>query len=118
MGLRANPVRFTLVPAIGLAAAGVVLAQHYGTFDPAVGWFAGINLATYPTWWIDKRQARRDGFRVPEWTLHGLSALGGGVAAVFAMQSLRHKTRKKVFKLAHPMMAALGVAALGWWLMR
>ena len=92
MGIRANPIRFTLVPALALGAAGVAVAQYYGTIDPGVGWFIGINLGTYPTWWVDKRQAKRDGFRVPEWTLHLLSMVGGGPAAVVAMRTLRHKT--------------------------
>ena len=118
MGIRANPIRFTLVPALALGAAGVAVAQYYGTIDPGVGWFIGINLGTYPTWWVDKRQAKRDGFRVPEWTLHLLSMVGGGPAAVVAMRTLRHKTRKRVFQIAHPLLAALNIGALGWWLMR
>lgn len=118
MGLRANPIRFTLIPALSLAAAGVAIAQHLGDVNLGIGWFLGINLGTYPTWWIDKRQAKNDGFRVPEWTLHALSLLGGGVAAMLAMRTLRHKTRKRVFKITQPLMAALSIAALGWWLMR
>ena len=31
---------------------------------------------------------------------------------------LRHKTRKRVFQIAHPLLAALNIGALGWWLMR
>ncbi|WP_419190886.1 DUF1294 domain-containing protein [Saltatorellus ferox] len=118
MGMRANPIRFTLVPALALGAAGVAVAQSFGDVDPGVGWVLGINLGTYPTWWIDKRQAKRSGFRVPEWTLHLLSMVGGGPAAVLAMRTLRHKTRKRVFQILHPLLAALNVAALGWWLMQ
>ncbi|MEL6428753.1 MAG: DUF1294 domain-containing protein [Planctomycetota bacterium] len=111
----ANPVRATLVPGVAVAAAGAWLAEaKAGAGTWPLGWFAGISVAAYLTWWIDKRQAKRDGHRVPEWTLHALSALGGGVAALLAMRTLRHKTRKRVFKLAHPVLAALSVAALGY----
>ena len=62
MSLRAHPVRYTLIPALLIATA---VAMRSGW-----GWWIGINLVTYPVWWFDKRQARRGGFRVPEWTLH------------------------------------------------
>jgi len=118
MGYLAHPVRASFVPALAVAAAGAwYAAERLGTGWP-VGWFAGINLATYPVWWIDKRQSRRQRNRVPESTLHLLSLVGGGIAAVLAMRTLRHKTMKPAFRYGHPLLAALGLAAFGYWLAR
>lgn len=118
MSLRAHPVRYTLLPALVLAAAGTWALEKYATIDRAVGWWLTINLITYPVWWIDKRQAGRGGFRVPEWTLHLLSLLGGGFGGVLAMQTLRHKTQKPMFRIVHPILAVLGAGAAGWYLAR
>lgn len=118
MSLRASPVRFTLIPALAVAALGVVATERYTDLDPAIGWFVGINLVAFVVWWVDKRQAKREGFRVPEWTLHLVSVFGGGVGSVMAMRTLRHKTQKRVFRFVTPLLAALGVGALGWWLWR
>ena len=119
MSLRNNPIRYTLLPALVLAGIGLWAGRKYLDLDLAIAWWIGINLVTYPIWWYDKRQARKGGFRVPEWTLHLLSLAGGGVAAVLAMRSLRHKTLKPVFRFLHPLLAIAGVvAAFGWWLYR
>lgn len=118
MSLRSSPIAYTMVPAVGVGALLYIAADHYLGAPAALSAFLAINAVTYPIWAIDKRQAKNGGFRVPEWTLHLLSMIGGGVAAVLAMRTLRHKTRKPVFKILHPLLAALGVAALGWALMR
>jgi len=117
MSLRSSPIAYTLVPAMGVGALLYMAVDHYLGAPPALSAYLAVNVVTYPVWAIDKRQAKKGGFRVPEWTLHLLSMLGGGVAAVIAMRTLRHKTRKRVFKFLHPLLAALGVAALGWALM-
>lgn len=115
---RRNPVVWTLVPIAGLAGLGVWMAVRHLSLDPGLAYFISINLVTYPVWMFDKRQARRGGFRIPEWTLHALSLAGGGLAAIIAMRRIRHKTRKRVFRLGHPALAALGLSALGYWMMR
>ena len=46
----------------------------------------------------DKRQAGRDGWRVPEKRLHALSLLGGWPGAMLGQRLLRHKTIKTRFR--------------------
>ena len=118
MSLRSSPIAYTLAPAIGVGALLYMAAGRYLGSGPEVSAYLAINAVTYPVWAIDKRQAKKGKFRVPEWTLHLLSMLGGGVGAVLAMRTLRHKTRKPIFRFGHPLLAALGVAALGWALAR
>lgn len=117
MSLRSSPVASTLAPAVGLAALVFLGLRHWTGAPVVVAYWVAINLVAYPVWWVDKRQAKRGGFRVPEWTLHLLSLAGGGVGGVLAMRTLRHKTRKRVFRFGQPLLAAAGVAALGWALM-
>ncbi len=47
----------------------------------------------------DKRQAQKNGWRVPEKTLHSIDALGGWPGGLCAQQIFRHKTRKSVFQV-------------------
>lgn len=47
----------------------------------------------------DKFQAKRDGWRVPEKTLHLLSFLGGWPGSVIAQHMFRHKTVKPAFRV-------------------
>ncbi|MEE2940268.1 MAG: DUF1294 domain-containing protein [Planctomycetota bacterium] len=117
MSLRSSPIRSTIAPAVVLAVFLYLGATRYLGAPPSIAYFLAVNLAAYPLWAIDKRQARTGGFRVPEWTLHLVSLAGGGVGAVVAMRTLRHKTQKRIFSLVHPALAALSVAALGWALM-
>lgn len=114
MSFLANPVRASLVPALLVPVIGAWVFPEFLGLHWALGWFVGVNLSAFVVWAIDKRQARAGRLRVPEWTLHGLSLAGGGLGAVVAMRKLRHKTRHRVFTLWHPLLAALGVAGLGW----
>jgi len=45
----------------------------------------------------DKFQAKRNGWRIPERVLLGLTILGGGIGGLAGMLVFRHKTRKNVF---------------------
>ena len=118
MNLRASPIRSTIVPAVFLASLLFMGARHYLGAPPALAYFLAINLAAFPLWAIDKRQARKGGFRVPEWTLHLVSLAGGGVGAVIAMRTLRHKTQKAAFRIGQPLLLLVSAGALGWWLNR
>ena len=64
-----------------------------------------INVITYRLYAYDKRNAEFNGPskllkypRVAERKLHFFSFLGGWPGALFAQQTLRHKTRKKSFQ--------------------
>lgn len=57
-----------------------------------------INLLAYLLNWHDKRQARKQGGRIPEKSLHLVELLGGWPAAFVAQQQLRHKTSKRAYQ--------------------
>jgi len=56
-----------------------------------------INLFLFA---YDKFQAKRNGWRIPERTLLGLTLFGGGIGGLAGMLAFRHKTRKNLFWLA------------------
>lgn len=59
-----------------------------------LGAITGVGLVG--TVW-DKRQARRAGQRIPEWTFHIASLLGGWAGILVGMVLARHKIRKTRF---------------------
>ena len=71
-----------------------------------------INAVAFAVFMIDKRQARRGGYRLSERALLGLALLGGSVGAFAAMQVCRHKNRKLSFRLPFGATVALQVAGL------
>lgn len=58
----------------------------------------GVNLLSFLIFALDKLLAAKHRRRIPEATLLTLSALGGSVGAMLAMNTLRHKTDAR----AHP----------------
>ena len=75
-----------------------------------------VNVLTFIVYGADKWKAHRGRWRVPEATLLGLAALGGSVGAWLAMQLFRHKTQKKKFRYGVPILFALQLAALYFFL--
>ena len=77
--------------------------------------YAALSLVTLALYGWDKLQARREGRRVPEKTLHGLALLGGFAGAWLGMSLFRHKTRKPMFALVVGVAALLHAALWGAW---
>jgi uncharacterized membrane protein YsdA (DUF1294 family) len=71
-----------------------------------------VNAIAFAVFLIDKRQARRGGYRLSERALLGLSLLGGSLGAFAAMQVARHKTNKLSFRVPFQATVALQVAGL------
>lgn len=64
-----------------------------------------VSLLTYQLYSVDKHNAQANGPskvlkypRISEKTLHAMSILGGWPGALYAQQTLRHKTNKKSFQ--------------------
>jgi uncharacterized membrane protein YsdA (DUF1294 family) len=73
-------------------------------------WLAAINLVAFTYYGLDKRQAQRQGPRVPEVVLHGLAFAGGTLGAYLGMMVFRHKTVKTSFRLMFWLIAVLQTA--------
>ena len=77
-------------------------------------WLTGVNLITFMMFGFDKWQARGGRERVPEFTLHVQSLLGGSFGAFLAMVFFRHKTIKGSFRILFGCIVLLQTAALAW----
>ncbi len=62
----------------------------------ALIYLGAVNLGAAALFGYDKMQAARGAWRVPERTLCQSATLGGWPGGFVAMQTFRHKTRKKV----------------------
>jgi len=61
--------------------------------------YVGLSLFTLIIYAIDKSAAKRGTWRTQESTLHLLSLAGGWPGALIAQQLLRHKSKKKDFRV-------------------
>jgi len=77
-----------------------------------------LSAVSFVLYGWDKRQAKVNGWRVPEKNLHLLSLLGGWPGAIFGQKFFRHKTQKQSFRLTFwfTVIAHLGavIAILIW----
>ena len=76
------------------------------------------NLVTFAAYGIDKLRARRGGRRSPERILLIMSAIGGSMGAIVAMQLLRHKTQHAQFHYAVPAMLLIHATVMIYILLR
>lgn len=56
-----------------------------------------INLFSFILFYLDKRKARKDKWRIKEKTLHLSSFMGGSVGSIASMFIFHHKTKKNKF---------------------
>lgn len=97
-----------LIPAF----AAFVLAVHllWGVPNWLWGIYTAMSLATFITYFLDKRAAQRGDWRVPENTLHALALGCGWPGALLAQQTLRHKSAKAAFRRVYWAMVVLNIA--------
>jgi uncharacterized membrane protein YsdA (DUF1294 family)/cold shock CspA family protein len=76
--------------------------------------YLGLSIITFIAYAFDKSKAQRGEWRTQESTLHLLALLGGWPGAALAQQLLRHKSKKKEFRLTFWFTVVINSAALGW----
>ncbi|HZE99350.1 MAG TPA: DUF1294 domain-containing protein [Planctomycetota bacterium] len=99
---------------IAMAITGATLGVSIALgLHPALGFLAGLNLATFVMYGVDKSAAVHDRMRVPEDLLHLLALVGGTPAAFLGQVVFRHKTRKRPFQVKFWMIAVLQIVLIG-----
>lgn len=68
-----------------------------------------INIVGFFAMGIDKWKAKNDAWRIPENTLFGITALGGGIGTIVGMYTFRHKTQKPKFTIGLPAILILEI---------
>ena len=91
--------RVTLAVLVAAALVGFAILVSITRIQPYPAWLATWSVATFAAYAIDKSQARRHSWRLPENSLHGLAVAGGAIGGWVGMLGLRHKTRHPVFPL-------------------
>jgi len=89
--------------------------------DPLQVWIISVNVFTLLLYGADKLAARKNGYRVPEFTLLIFGVVGGWFGAILGQQIFRHKTQKQPFKtyFAISVIVNLMVVIAGmYWVMR
>lgn len=75
-------------------------------------YWAIISVVTVIATMYDKSAARKGGRRVSEAMLILLALLGGGVAELFVMKKIHHKTLHKKFMIGLPVIIVLHIALI------
>ncbi len=104
--------------ALLIAVAVLVLWQLEKLSPPWYAWIYCIALlamsgVTFIAYWIDKRKARKEQWRISERTLHRFELLGGWPGALFARQWLRHKTVKGSYRVVFWLIVVVHIAVIG-----
>jgi len=106
--------RAVLAALVAGVLVGVALVAGAG-LSVIVGYVLGLGVSTFLVYGYDKRQAVRNGRRVPERALLLLSVIGGALGGWAGMLVWRHKTRHARFWAAQ-VIGTVVIAAALWWL--
>ena len=71
-----------------------------------------INAAGFLLMLVDKYQARKKLWRIPESTLMTIAAIGGSLGCLAGMYTFRHKTRHTNIVVGIPVILAIQVAII------
>lgn len=82
--------------------------------SPLLVWMVGWSILAFAMYGIDKRQARNDGWRVPEVVLHGLALCGGVVGAWAGRYAFHHKTQKPLFTIVLLIASVIWAVIAAW----
>lgn len=77
-----------------------------------------INAAGFLVMTIDKLYARKNMWRIPERTLLGMAAIGGSIGVWAAMYTVRHKTKHMKFVIGVPLILAIQIGLVLYFVLR
>ena len=77
--------------------------------------YLAVSLVTFAIYAMDKSAAKKGAWRTQESTLHFLSLAGGWPGAMVAQQKLRHKSKKKYFRIIFWITVLLNIGIFYWW---
>ena len=77
-------------------------------------YFLAINTVTFIVYGIDKYKAKRDKWRISEFTLLMLAVLGGSIGAWIGMRVWHHKTMHKKFKYGIPAILLIQIVLMAY----
>lgn len=76
-----------------------------------------INALGFLLMLIDKYKARKNLWRIPEKTLLGVALIGGSIGSFAGMQIFRHKTKHPRFYIGIPIIMAVQLIAVAYFMM-
>ncbi|MFT4569858.1 MAG: uncharacterized membrane protein YsdA (DUF1294 family)/cold shock CspA family protein [Hyphomicrobiaceae bacterium] len=114
---RQRPKPSYFATAFALVAIAVFLAWIWGIvpFGPIFGAYLGMSILTYAFYYVDKRRAETNRWRITETSLHVMEALGGWPGALVAQLALRHKTQKPDYQRVYWAIVAVHAAFGIYW---
>ena len=68
-----------------------------------------INILSFSLMGIDKYKAITNKWRISEYTLFGLSLLGGSLGTLLGMFTFHHKTKKNSFRILIPIFLIINI---------
>lgn len=71
-----------------------------------------INILSFSLMGIDKYKAITNKWRISEYTLFGLSLLGGSLGTLLGMLTFHHKTKKNSFRILIPIFLIINIIML------
>lgn len=90
------PNTVPLAYAVGTFCLGLYLLYAFRILDaraPVLGYMT-MSVITFGFFYVDKKRAEEDRWRLTETSMHVLEILGGWPGSIVALGMLRHKTRK------------------------
>lgn len=68
-----------------------------------------INILSFSLMGIDKYKAITNKWRISEYTLFGISLIGGSLGTLFGMIAFHHKTKKNSFRILIPIFLIINI---------
>ena len=75
-------------------------------------WALLMSFLLFGMMWLDKRQAKKKGPRIPEKTLFSIALVGGAPGGWLGMRVFRHKTKHWYFVWGFALLAVVDIAAV------
>lgn len=85
-------------------------------FEWLAAYFVILNLCGFLSMYIDKKRAIKHQWRISEKTLFLIALLGGSAGSILGMNRFRHKTKHWRFTVGMPVILAVQIALLFFFL--